>query len=100
MIDALKAAFIAGYHHNANKLGKPGFNEWFHEKYSTGDEDIKVCRMCDTVIESEEDMYVENGRCHCGPCHPLLYSDEEWDELYNDDPQNGDIDAYYYTTAP
>ena len=82
------------------------------EIYDTlnGNDELRFCRWCGKPFEQDEDMYVEDS-CnmedyyHCSDCHNVLYTDEEWQKLYEeynldgDDEDNGG-DSYYYTTAP
>ena len=87
------------------------FTEEDVEQWEDGD-GVYICRWCGKRIESEHDVYVEDGseECHCGDCHPILYPNEEdWNKLYqeyNIDEDSGEEcnnfygEYYYWTTAP
>jgi len=73
---------------------------------------VYICRFCGKRIESEHDVYVEDGasECHCEDCHPILFpNDDVWQALYkkyNIDSETGEErnnfygEYYYWTTAP
>jgi len=56
-------------------------------------DDERICRNCGRDCTELGGWYHELGdEYHCDDCHSLLYSDEEWAELCEEDS-----DEFYWT---
>lgn len=90
-----------------NSLKEQLFTE---EIYDDEDKTNYICRWCGKLIEPCDGVFIEGeDECHCEVCHPLLFTDEAWTELYNEYNVNEETeeessqmggDFYYWTTVP
>lgn len=64
-----------------------------------------ICRNCGKIIEVGEGIFIEQDECHCELCHDTLYTEEEWNALYeewnmDEDGTEGCGTCFYWTIMP